>query len=299
VAPLGKVLLLIHGTFSNSEHLFAEIQAAPNGPDLLARALTQSGYKQILTFDHPTLSASPMVNAMDLRSALGASQADVDIICHSRGGLVSRWWMEVFDPLLSRKKRAVFVGSPLTGTSLAAPGRLRAGLKLLSTYATFLGNATMAAPLLNAPAALLRIFGSLASAAASVPLIDAGVAMIPGLNGQSRVANAIELLRLNSQCVNCPKEYFFVSSNFNPERAGWDVLKRVREIGIRTLNAAADSFVFPGDNDLVVDTAAMTEPWTAGIGAANSWKFDESASVHHTNYFRNRDTIEFITKSLV
>ncbi len=157
----------------------------------------------------------------------------------------------------------------------------------------------MAAPFLAAPAALLRIFASLGSAAAAVPLIDAGVAMIPGLNGQSRVANAIELTRLNVQCPKCPKDYFFVASNFNPDKPGWDVLKWVRGISIRTINAAADAFVFPGENDLVVDTAAMTEPWTASLDPKNVKLFDESAGVHHTNYFQNQATIKFIADSLV
>lgn len=191
----------------------------------------------------------------------------------------------------------MFVGSPLTGTSLAAPNRLREGLKLLSTYAGLLGNATMALPLLNAPAALLVIFASLARATASVSLIDAGVAMIPGLNGQSRVENSLELTRLNRECGSYPVQYYFVSSNFQPERIGWNILKGIRQIAVRGANALADNFVFPGDNDLVVDTRAMTEPWTSGLVPANSLKFDDSAAVHHTIYFRQAKTIDFISSS--
>lgn len=294
----GKILLFIHGTFSKSAHLFEEMQQAPGGPDLLNRAIQSAGYNQILAFDHPTLSASPIVNAIDLRTAFGSSQADVDIVCHSRGGLVSRWWMEVLDACPTRKRRGVFVGSPLTGTSLAAPDRLREGLKSLSTYAGLLGKAAMATPLLNAPAALLVIFASLTRATASVPLVDAGVAMIPGLNGQSRVANSLELTRLNRACATYPAQYYFVSSNFQPERIGWNILKGIRQIVVRGANALADNFVFPGDNDLVVDTQAMTEPWTSGLLAANTLNFDESSAVHHTIYFRQAKTIDFISRSL-
>src|SRR5579884_576852 len=135
----GNILLFVHGTFSNSDHLFSEINAAPNGSQFLNRAL--SSYNHVLAFDHPTLSVSPVVNAVDLRAAVGDSKANIDIVCHSRGGLVSRWWMEKLDPCSARVRRAVFVGSPLTGTSLASPARLRAGLKLMSTYASLLGNA--------------------------------------------------------------------------------------------------------------------------------------------------------------
>jgi len=295
VAAAGRVLLFVHGTFSNSDHLFEEVQKAPNGPDLLGRALAQ--YTQVLAFDHPSLSVSPMLNAMDLRDAMAGSAAAVDIVCHSRGGLVSRWWMETLDPLPARSRKAVFVGSPLTGTSLASPPRLRAGLKLLSTYAVLLGGAAMAAPLLNVPSALLRIFGSVAGAGAGVPLIDAGVALVPGLSGQSRVNNAQELNRLNRNCGARPPHYFFVTSNFDPEQAGWNVLKGARQLATRAANAAADLLVFPGDNDLVVDTAAMTEPWSLEAGAP-VLRFENAAGVHHTSYFQQRETIDFIARSL-
>jgi hypothetical protein len=294
----GKILLFIHGTFSNSQHLFDEIRKAPGGSELLARATARGAYDQILAFDHPTLSVSPMLNAVDLREALRGSQAAVDIVCHSRGGLVARWWIEVLDTFPSRAKRAVFAGSPLVGTSLAAPDKLRNGLKLLSTYGSLLGKAAMAAPLLNAPGALLVIFGSLARAASSVPLIDAGVAMIPGLNGQSRVANSLELTRLNRGCAACPANYFFITSNFQPEQVGWKVLKGARQLAIRAANVLADDFVFPNDNDLVVDTDAMTAPWQRGLANDHLHKFAESDSVHHTIYFEQQKTIEFIACSL-
>jgi hypothetical protein len=86
----GKILLFIQGTFSNSQHLFDEIRKAPGGPELVARATAPGAYDQILAFDHPTLSLSPIVNAVDLREALAGTQAAVDIVCHSRGGLVAR-----------------------------------------------------------------------------------------------------------------------------------------------------------------------------------------------------------------
>jgi hypothetical protein len=294
----GKILLFVHGTFSKSQHLFDEIQAAQGGPEFLNRANGPGGYDQILAFDHPTISVSPLVNAVDLRNAFSQSQASVDIVCHSRGGLVARWWMEVLDACPTRQRRAVFVGSPLTGTSLAAPDKLRSGLKLLSTYGSLLGKSAMAAPLLNAPGALLVIFASIARMTSSIPLIDAGVSMIPGLNGQSRVTNSLELSRLNQSCANCPPNYFFISSNFEPKQIGWNILKGIRQIGINTANVLADGLVFPGDNDLVVDTEAMTTPWTSGISAGNSHKFEEADAVHHTVYFRQPKTISFIADAL-
>jgi len=50
--------------------------------------------------------------------------------------LVVRWWLEAFGKSLSilpdKPVRAVLVGSPLNGTSLAAPDKLQGALSLLS-----------------------------------------------------------------------------------------------------------------------------------------------------------------------
>jgi hypothetical protein len=72
----------------------------------------------------------------------------------------------------------------------------------------------------------------------------------------------------------------------------------VRQVAIRTADILADDFVFPGDNDLVVDTDAMTAPWQTGLADDHLYKFAESDSVHHTIYFGQQKTIEFIARSL-
>ncbi len=295
VATDGPILLVIHGTFSRSEHLFDDIRKAPNGAAFLANAAAR--YKQILGFDHATVSVSPMLNALDLRNSLAGSSAAVDIVCHSRGGLVARWWMEVLDTLPTRPKRAVFVASPLSGTSLAAPDKLRAGLNVMANLSRLLGNAAMALPLMKAPAAILRIIGSIVGVASRTPLVDAALAMIPGLNAQSRISNNSELTRLNRSPLSQPR-YFFVRSDFENSAVGWELCRYIREAKIRTADAAADLLVFPGQNDLVVDTASMTEAPGIVPGGANMLDFGTNAEVHHTNYFLMQRTIDFIAKSL-
>ncbi|MBV9982316.1 hypothetical protein [Bradyrhizobium sp.] len=206
----GKILLFIHGNFSSGQHLFDEIRKAPNGDHFLTRA--GDHYQQILAFDHPTVSVSPMINAVDLRRALAGSMAQIDVVCHSRGGLVARWWLESFGGQ-SGQRRAIFVGSPLTGTSLASPARLRAGLNVLANFSKLLGTAAMGVPFMKAPAALLRVIGSVVGVTSRAPLLDAALAMIPGLNGQSRIENNAELIRLN-QGSWASTSYSFVVSDF-------------------------------------------------------------------------------------
>jgi hypothetical protein len=294
-APTGRILLFIHGTFSKSENLFEDITLTAAGRDFLGRAATQ--YEQILAFDHATVSVSPMLNAVDLRNKLGSSTAEVDIVCHSRGGLVARWWMEIFDPLPGRKKRAVFVGAPLNGTSLASPVRLKAGLNAMATLSKLLGAVGMAVPFMSAPMAILRVMGSVVAASTRAPLVDAALAMIPGLNGQSRVDNNAELLRLNENKQNI-ESYNFVVSNFQSSSPGWQFWRYITE-GKRMAEAAADLIVFPGNNDLVVDTDSMTEiPGLAPIGAGSLYDFGTNGRVHHTNYFQMEETVSFTTRCL-
>ncbi|HEY7546136.1 MAG TPA: hypothetical protein VID27_14690, partial [Blastocatellia bacterium] len=142
-APTAKkrALVFIHGTFSNNDNLFSEIQKTSGGKEFLARALRH--YDEVLTFDHPTLAVSPILNALDLARLFAGCSAELDIICHSRGGLVTRWWLEGFNA--KNAKRVVFVASPLAGTSLAAPPNLRGALSLIANISRALNVVTGAA----------------------------------------------------------------------------------------------------------------------------------------------------------
>ena len=194
-----KVLLVIHGTFSTTEALITNgFQKTPSGAKLLADA--ERKYDLVLAFDHPTLSVSPMLNAFDLAALLRPSPASLDIICHSRGGLVARWYCEAYaDAAL--KRRVVFVGAPLAGTSFAAAPRLKSALDLLTNIADVLRTASdlvSANPLFLATSGLLRVVGAVTGVAAKTPMLDAAIALVPGLDGQSRTGNNQELLRLRA-----------------------------------------------------------------------------------------------------
>ena len=114
----GKILLVVHGTFSKGDAIFQQLNAPTNvaGGNLLGRAGNRkSGYDQILSFEHPTVSVTPMLNAVDLARAFAASDATIDVIAHSRSGLVTRWWVEALDRP-GNARRVILVGSPLGGT---------------------------------------------------------------------------------------------------------------------------------------------------------------------------------------
>ena len=298
----GSILLAVHGTFSNSASNVGSWAATTAGREFLGRALKK--YDQVLAFEHATLSASPVINALELTRAFAGSSAKIDVVCHSRGGLVVRWWMEVFDPRQLRTARAVFVGAPLAGSSLAAPNRIRAGLDLVTNAGFALGRGTqiaaVAVPWIGAVGALIRILASATGALSKTPVVDAALAMIPGLAAQAKTDNNVELQGLQRGLSVVPNGYHFILSDFEPafaEEGVWKFWKQFTRLKETAENWAADK-VFDAANDLVVDTSSMTQ--LSEILSAKAPErlqdFGHSTLVHHLNYFDQSETYAFIQR---
>jgi pimeloyl-ACP methyl ester carboxylesterase len=288
----GRVLLIVHGTFSNGNSLLngfmgSDKAANAHGSQFIVDASKK--YDGILFFNHPTITVSPLVNAIDLNRAIGDSKAQIDIISHSRGGLVTRWWCEAFDADVGRCKNAILVGSPLAGTGLAAPPNIRKTLKLLTNYGNALsaatGAASIALPILGLVNTLLSIITSITSIAASTPIADAIMAMVPGLHGQSRVGNNPELLRLH-QSNGSVDRYAAIMANFQCEDPGWQFWKFFSKG--KLLDSSAD-IIFTGANDLVVDSDSMTF-LSDQLRIERVFDFETTPVVHHVNYFDQPET---------
>ena len=297
-----KVLLLIHGTFSNSESIVGEgLQSRPLGRELLQDA--EKRYDLVLAYDHPTLSVSPMLNAFDLAALLRPAPAQIDIVCHSRGGLVARWFCEALAEAATRR-RVVFVGAPLAGTSLAAAPSLKNALDLLTNIADALrsaGDLVGANALFTAAAGLLRVVGSVTGAVLHTALLDAAIALVPGLDAMSRIGNNQELSRLrqntgSSDFHSGQIRYFAIQSNFEPQAIGWNFLRLFSQPMARLGDLAADR-IFAGPNDLVVDTASMAEV-ADGRPITLAHDFKTNDRVHHVNYFVQPETVRAIRSSL-
>jgi Predicted acetyltransferases and hydrolases with the alpha/beta hydrolase fold len=304
----GTILLLVHGTFSKAQAMVDDLRALDGGNRLTA--LVQP-YDQVLAFEHPTLSVSPILNAAALARLFARTKAEVHVISHSRGGLVVRWWLEALNRNSALRSRVALVGSPLNGTSLASPFRLRKAIDHLTNVGFALGTAgTLAAsfaPWIGALGGLLRILSSATATVAKTPTLDAAVALIPGLAGQSKIPNNFELQELRSGAADIPASYSFLRSNFEPfiEDYRWGFLKYFTRFGTAIRDASAD-LVFPGANDLVVDTDSMTyvkdapptptstAPAAAPVPAEQIHDFGTSKTVHHLNYFAQPATLDFI-----
>jgi len=294
-AAKGPILLFVHGTFSNTGNLVKELQMDA----AFVRRVAAAGYTQILGYDHFTVSRTPIVNAAELARRFAGTDAEVHLICHSRGGLVARWFCEMLDRQPARRRRVVFVGCPLQGTSLADPRSLRHGLNLMTNVGKAIGQGFALVPFLAAAGGLMQILSSVTSIGAKTPLVDAGIGLLPGIAAMSRIQRHAELNALNQGDPADREEYYAVSSNFQTEDPGWRFWKYFNKS--KLADSAADYLVFEQENDLVVDTSSMTYH---AFGAAPDFNnaarfccFDEKRRVHHTAYFRQRETLDFIARS--
>lgn len=293
----GPVLLLVHGTFSQSQMWFDELAATPQGQALLAQ--WESAYGAILAFNHPTLSVGAWSNAIDLDRALRGVKCPIDVVCHSRGGLVVSWLLRLQPVPI---ERVVFVGSPLVGTSLAAPDKLRAALDMLANYADAVAliskGASTVIPLAAGVAGLAKILGKVLKLGSGLPILDASIAMVPGVATQQAVSNNLDVRQLFADDWMRTPDMSGLGVAFQPDEVReplWRFWRRFSNIGDQIKYGAA-GMVFPGPNDLVVDVGSMFR-----LGERVDIPFKDlgvSATTHHTNYFRDSLVLSHLADTL-
>lgn len=276
-----RILLLIHGTFSSTEGAYSGLGDV-NGPGraFLDRAL--ENYDAVVGFDHHTLSVDPLANAEDLFGRLCASVppgATVDILTHSRGGLVARALVEKVLP--GRQwggtvDRIVFVGVPNAGTNFAEPDRWPVFVDLY----TNLLMAVVPVGAVLAPG--LKALGALVKYLVAYSVNGGGV---PGLAAMEPGGGFLD--DLNNHQVGQPEPrpaWFAVTSELHvtDEAPG----EFPRALALWLAEGTVDDLL-DGANDLVVDTDSMSAIDRAPSDfLRDSLAFGANPSVHHLNYFR-------------
>ncbi len=296
-----RILLLVHGTFSHGA-MYEKAFSDPAGPgkDFLDWAFTT--YDEILLFNHPTLAVPAWLNASELARLFDGCAAKIDVICHSRGGLVVRWWLDVLRPGRA-DTRVIYVAVPLAGTGLASPPRLTETLNYLANFAGFLGTITdkvgdyagWAKIFFSVGAGLMQIVSTLIRGAAAVGVADAAVHLIPGFMSMARMSNNSEIKHLRR--LNLPTAgRFAIKSNYDLAKPGLKLWRYVTEAKKRLENYGAD-VLFAADNDLVVDTGSMDDlQQELRIPSTQVYDF-KTSQVHHCAYFAQVQTYRFMRKA--
>jgi hypothetical protein len=255
-----RALLLVHGTFSRTDAAFGELP-----PDFVQTVVQKYGGR-VLSFDHPTLSEDPKENAEWFIRALPANAAlELDVVCHSRGGLVSRVLAERQSQLTMggrtfTVRRVIFVGTPNAGTILTDT-RYVGDFIDSYTNAVALFPSTGVTDVLEAIIAVLKQFAVTA------------VKSLPGL--QSMLPDG-DFLRGMNQGDKDDKKYFALASNFEPTDPGLKAYVR---------DSLMDA-IFDAANDLVVPTAGVYEGNGSGFFPIDEKHvFSGSDGIAHTRFF--------------
>jgi pimeloyl-ACP methyl ester carboxylesterase len=244
-------LLLIHGTFSTPEAGFHGWLGSDN-----FRAVLQRYGDRCLALAHPSISASPDENiAWMLTNLRATASGPIDIVCHSRGGLVARV-LAASDQLDVR--RVCQVGTPNAGTPLAHAKHLIAFLDGHSALLTKLPDSV----------STIVLEGLLCVIKLVVTGAGAGLPGLSAMEPEGEYLTGLGKRRLGA------KEWFTIGANYQPAMAPDSGF--AQRIGDKVV----DSF-FGYPNDLVVPSEGCHKP---GPSPTDSLRID-GADVHHCNYF--------------
>jgi hypothetical protein len=260
----GRALLFIHGTFSTTTGGFGALP-------LDARVELHRRYGgRVLAYDHPTIADDAAVNARDFYALVGDHGLDLDIVCHSRGGLVARSIAERPGSLstLGRNTRVhqiVLVACVNNGTVLADVPRWGAMVDRYTTLLTLL-------PVPGAAQTLEAVLAVVKSIA---------VETAHDLEGLSSMAPGSAFLRQLNVAGTQPEQatYRAITSNFEPRDP--DLLAWLR-------NRGRDAIFGEAPNDMLVAVESMTGPNGSDrfpISPANVVGFGPADAIEHSMYF--------------
>ncbi len=270
----GRALLMIHGTGSQTHTGFAGL------PRAFVQDLWQSYHGRVFAFDHPTISQTPRDNASQFASQMPAGlKLELDVVCHSRGGLVARVLSEKQHDLgisadVLQVKRVIFVGVPNAGTILTDARYMRDYLDSYTNLLTFVPD--------NAVVDTLQVIIAVAKQLA--------VGALKGLDGLECMVPAGDFLRtwLNLG-PKASTDYFALASNYTPQNAGLAAWAKDRLIGD----------IFKAENDLVVPTIGVYDGnGSDGFPITERHVFEGNESVPHSGYFANEEARQLIAKWL-
>ena len=253
----GPALLFIHGTNSLSHSDFHLLS-----PEFL-QAMADGYDGRVFAFDHPTLSVDPEANARWLAESLPAGLGlELDIIAHSRGGLVARELAQRgkdngLDGKL-RVRSVTFVGTPNRGTPLCEPEHL-------GSYVDAMTNLLSVLPDNGVTDAVDCVVGMLSHVARKA------YAGVPGAMAMNPKGDYLK--ELNRQPLPSDCDFRVITSEFEPV-SGSDWKRHLRDLVVDK--------VFRGKpNDLIVPTDA---DWEQDL-VKTRLVLDKSKGIDHSTYW--------------
>jgi pimeloyl-ACP methyl ester carboxylesterase len=251
----GPALLFIHGTFSSTHG------ALRSAPRKRIHEWEQCYGERMFAWDHHTVGVSPRDNVQWAATNIPSwVNLKVDVVAHSRGGLVARELIERKDgPLIGRINvhTLVTLGTPHQGTPLADPSHVTGPLNVLSSLLLVSGQTGLALVVQLAKHAAIHGFDGAAGLTAMTP-------------------QGPYLRSLNNVPGRRARRYLPIASHFFPDHQS-PVGRVVRDL-------ALDSWLFRGEaHDLVVPIRSGLNAPTHGF--IDTWRSE--MDVCHSDYVRS------------
>ncbi|MEV7038326.1 alpha/beta hydrolase [Amycolatopsis sp. NPDC051061] len=246
----GPYLVFVHGTFSTSA-AFTGLHA-----DF---AQWHAGYRgRLLLFDHPTVATTPAENARWLLDCLPDDRVStVDVVTHSRGGLVARQLVRQPASDRIRMRRLVQVASPNAGTKLASPENLSSLVDAFTNLLSLIPDAA----------------GGVALPGVFEVVKQLAVGALSDLDGLAAMDPADEALRALNDADAQMAAVHAITSDYEPAEDA--------SLAQRTLDTIVDA-LFASGNDLVVPFTGMSN--AGKFVVADPFAVTEP-SVSHCGYF--------------
>jgi pimeloyl-ACP methyl ester carboxylesterase len=267
----GRALLLVHGTFSTAHGAFCGLDRK----DIEELNAAYGG--RVFAFDHPSLSEDPARNAKELSARIPAGVAlDVDIICHSRGGLVARELAERaatygLTPDRFTVGRVVFVGAANAGTILAEPEHMMSMIDRLTTVTNLVPTGVVS-EVLDALITVVKVIG------------HGGLKSLDGLASMNPKGTYLKGFTGGQKTGST---YFAITADFDASAQ-----PATAPLASLVKDALMDKIFEKAANDLVVPTAGVFAPNGSPsfpIEPVSRLEIPSSAGVVHTTYFASPD----------
>ena len=277
----GPILLIVHGIFSSVQGMLARLPRKAM-EDWHAR---YGG--RIIAYNHPTMSASAEDNAnallQQLKAGLGGNLAVIDILCHSRGGIVSRALAEQGDLLVRdhgvNVRSIYFVATPNAGSPLGDAEHMVDMIDMLTNVIGHFDDGPVAYSL-EAVVGLVMLMG------------HAVVKALPGIASLGTEGSYVSEVLNGAKSRNSQALYGAAASSFEPQPGrenGW----LIDRLGDPVMDRIFTKAGVLTPNDLIVPQqgvfAANGHPTKFPI--ANPLVYEAADGVWHSAFFGQDRTL--------
>ena len=268
----GRSMLFLHGTMAQAHTGFGAV------PPLFMESLAARYGGRLWAYDHFTLSRSPGENAAllldDLRRLAPRDQHfDIDVIAHSRGGLVARELAELSARADQVNVRSVtFVATPNAGTPVCSASNLDTFVSQLTNLLTFIPDN----PVVDAIDTVLALVKHLLVGAYE------GIDGVRAMDPDDKRLGALNLGQAPDGVT-----FYGVGSTYEPA-PGSPAARVLRD-------AVFDRIMGGVANDLLVPVDSVRQAGGTEIVPAENWlQLGPSEAIEHSGYWRSIRTMNWV-----